>query len=112
MEYHVVFHVDEMEKWPLVFGNLHNFLRGVAKTDLVDLHVVANAGAVLAVENEEYRTKICQLAEEGIFFEFCQIAVQGNGLDAKKAGETVQLIPSGIRRLIELQAAGCAYIKP
>ena len=112
MKWNVVFHVDEMEKWPLVFGNLHNFLRSIEETEAVDLHVVANAAAVRAVKNEEYRAEIRQLAEKKVSFEFCQIAVAGNEIDAKKAAETVTLIPSGILRLVELQAAGCAYIKP
>jgi len=107
----VVFHIDELEKWPLVFGNLRNFL-GDCGGAAVEAIVVANAGAVLGAVREDWQADFQQLAAQGVIFECCRIALQGNGVDLARLPAAVKVTPSGIRRLIELQQAGFAYIRP
>ena len=107
----VAFHIDELEKWLLVFGNLGNFLGDCGSAE-VQAVVVANAGAVLGAVREDWQAEFQQLAAQGVLFECCRIALRGNGIDPARLPEAVKTTPSGIRRLIELQQAGFAYIKP
>lgn len=110
MMWKAVFHIDEMEKWDLLLGNISNFLNGLHDDYL--LHVVINAAAVSALLDEAYQEKISGLVQQQVCFECCQIALQGNGIDASYLPQGVHVVPSGIQRLIELQQRGFAYIKP
>ena len=45
-KWQVVFHIDEMEKWKLVLGNVENFLRDIGN-DPYNAEIVVNGEAVL-----------------------------------------------------------------
>lgn len=107
----VVFHVDEAEKWPLVFGNIRNFL-GSCDHGTAQVRVVVNAGAVQSVVRKDWQEEFQRLATQEVVFECCRIALKGHAIDVSGLPRELAVIPSGVRRLIELQQAGFAYIKP
>jgi uncharacterized protein len=111
MLWKVVFHIDELAKWDLLLGNINNFL-GRLEDDESSIRVVINAAAVLGVTKSEYIETIKKLKHKNVQFECCKIALAGNLLDEKNLSDEVQIIPSGIKRLVELQGKGYAYIKP
>ena len=64
MIWKLVFHIDEADKWPLLLGNIKNFLNGIGDQSY-DINIVANAGAVTCIsENGSQIIKEIQLLKQ------------------------------------------------
>ena len=114
MIWKLVFHIDEADKWPLVLGNIKNFLNGIGDQSY-DINIVANAGAVTCIsENGLQIIKEIQLLTlRNVQINFCKIALHGNNISENTVPNYIKIVPSGIKRIAELQInEGCAYIKP
>ena len=111
MSWNVVFHIDELDKWNLLIGNINNFLNSM-EGEVSLINVVVNASAVCGVIDKEYKNSIKSLCQKGVQVECCKIALAGNGIDEKNLPAEIIIIPSGIKRLVELQHKDYSYIKP
>lgn len=116
MPYRVVFHINEMEKWPVLLGNVTNLLKDMGKE--VEVRVLANGPSVKAYADPETIEKMKVLAEQGVRFLACRNSLKafcsGGDLciDESSLPGFVDVVPAGVSELTRLQAEGFAYIKP
>ncbi|HAT56121.1 MAG TPA: hypothetical protein DCS74_00895 [Veillonellaceae bacterium] len=111
-KWQVVFHIDEMEKWKLVLGNVENFLRDIGN-DPYNAEIVVNGEAVLFLsEHYPEPVRLEQLSQKQIQISLCRNALRANHIPSSAIPPWMSLISAGITRLITLQAQGYAYIKP
>lgn len=110
----VVFHIDEIEKWPLLLGNVLNLVKVV---DVVGSRIVVlvNSKAVMVFDRKvqsNHGDVIQELAEQGIEFAVCQNSLNGLSIPVESLPEYVKVVPVGVLELINKQGDGFAYIKP
>lgn len=112
----VIYHVDEVEKWPLTAANLTNMLENYRKNGVeYQIEVVANGEAVLGyTENAaaNLKEKMEPIAAEGIVFAACNNAMNSHGIKREDLFSFVTVVPAGVVELADRQADGYAYIKP
>lgn len=102
----VVFHIDELEKWPEAASNVKNLLKEPYKIAII---ILVNGEAIngyLAPENQAF------IATAGVTFHACNNAMRANKIAKEQLPKNVVVVPAGVLDLIELQAQGYAYIKP
>ncbi len=102
----VVFHIDELNKWPLLLSNVKNFLAVEAEAKV---EVVAYAEAVTYYVGDE------DLPEEMIGkvdFVACGNALRAWEIETELLPEHVRVVPSGVVEIIHKQAEGYYYIRP
>lgn len=110
----VVFHIDELEKWHLLLANIRNLLK-VIDHGTSEVNVLVNAKAISVFDPNEtsaHLENVLTIAKTGVRFLLCQNSLNGFGIEADSLPNVVEVVPVGVLSLIELQAAGCAYIKP
>ena len=113
MQTKVVFHIDEVEKWKLLIGNVQNLLN-VLTEDMFEIEIVANAAAVkeYLINNSNFVNELTELASRGIKICACKNALNGLNITQNEILEFVIIVPVGVKELIEKQNDGFAYIKP
>lgn len=106
----VVFHVDELAKWPLVMGNARNFL---AIEPDAKIEILANSEAVKFLALEAKKSEIFhELVGQHIVFVACHNAMEKFAIPAGALAEGVVVVPAGVVELAEKQCQGYAYIRP
>lgn len=107
--YHVIFHIDKEEKWPLLLGNVKNLL--IDSMD-VEIEVLANAAAVNSYQSGIFIDQMRNLNDQGVQFVACQNALNAQHILKEDLSEFVFVVPAGIVELVKKQSSGYAYIKP
>lgn len=107
--YHVIFHIDEEEKWPLVLGNVKNFM---ADNMAAEIEVLANAAAVNGYQSGAFVDQMRKLNDQGVQFVACQNALNAQHILKEDLYEFVSVVPAGVVELVKKQSSGYAYIKP
>lgn len=113
----VLFHVNDVDRWDVAFGNITNLINDVGK-DNVDTVVLANGPAVAVYADAEKVETMRGLSERGAKFLVCR-----NSLKKMCSGGTVcisegslppfvSVVPAGITEIIKKQHEGYAYVKP
>ncbi|WP_373127863.1 DsrE family protein [Dielma fastidiosa] len=110
----VIYHVDEMAKWPLTLTNVSNMLAVYKQQgEAYKIEVLANSAAVKQyAQADELEEKMAALAKEGILFTACGNALKANQLKAEELYPFVEVVSAGVVELAKRQAEGYAYIKP
>ena len=112
MIYRVLFHLDEIEKAPLVFGNIRNVLADLGEGE-VEAELVANfEGAKALLKTGPNADRVKTLAGKGVRFAVCANTLRGMDLGEDDFPEPVEIVSSGMGELVRRQAEGWAYIKP
>lgn len=114
MEFRIVFHVDEPEKWKTALANLSHTVQAVDMA-VSHIEVVAAGGAVrqyLSDAPEREVAEMRRLADAGVRFTACRHALSSFGIHPEQLLAFVQVVPSGILELARRQAEGYAYIRP
>ncbi|AEA46186.1 DsrE family protein [Archaeoglobus veneficus] len=112
--YKAVFHVD-MDDTPvfeLTLANITNFLKDVGDAEVA---LLANGFAVklfVKSANEKFREKLEELHKKRVKFYVCNNALNAHKINKDEIFEFCEVVPAGITKLVELQQAGYAYIKP
>lgn len=105
-----VIHIDELEKWPVVLGNLRNLFKESLE---VEVTIVANGSAVTGYLDQQLDRELALLKEYPVKIEACQNALNAHGIKVEQLPAWVTVVPAGVLRLIELQQiSGYAYLKP
>lgn len=107
----VVFHINELEKWETVLGNVNNLLDS-GKGEIKRIEIVANGNAVNTFVETNYLIPMHELVEKGVLFSSCQNAMNTQSIKKEALHPFIQVVPAGVLRLVELQTADYAYIKP
>lgn len=114
-EYKVIFHIDEINKWKLLLGNVSNFLNGIDSQKFY-VEVLANSEAV-----KYYDTSLGLAADintmedlnkKGVKFAACNNALTSYDIKKDNIINFVDIVPAGVVELVEKQSEGYAYIKP
>ncbi len=113
----VIFHVDELEKWPLAAGNVENMLAYCEESgETAQIEVLANGVAVRALAPGQgdgaLLQRIAALAEKGVVFAACRNALRAQRLEPKALAQFAVTVPAGVVELAQKQQAGYAYIRP
>lgn len=110
----VVFHVD-MDNTPvfeLTLVNIENFLADKGDAEVA---LLANGSAVklfVRAANKGLRDRLEKLHEEGVKIFVCNNALSGHTISKEDIFDFCEIVPAGVTKLVELQQAGYAYIKP
>ncbi|TGA98279.1 hypothetical protein E4665_08510 [Sporolactobacillus shoreae] len=107
--YHVIFHIDEEEKWPLLLGNVKNLLK---ENMAIEIEVLANAVAVSDYQLEPFIDQMRNLSQQGVQFVACQNALNAQHIVKNDLPAFVSVVPAGVAELVKKQSSGYAYIKP
>lgn len=114
-EYKVIFHIDELNKWKPVLGNVGNLLDGMPKEDLI-IEVLANSEAVTYYDatqgQEDLNQSMDQLTQRGVKFTACNNALNAFVIQKDNLLHFVEVVPAGVVELVIRQSEGYAYIKP
>ncbi len=113
--YKVIFHIDEIDKWKLLLGNVKNLIEAVGD-EKFNIEVLANSEAVKAYIGDETLevnvTLMEKLHHKGVKFVVCNNALKANEINVEQLFNFIHIVPAGVLELIEKQGEGYAYIKP
>lgn len=111
----VVFHIDELDRWPRVLVNAWNMT-----TDYIEsgtpytIEVVANGDAVQGFSRATSPSfpSMKALVDRGVEFVACQNSLNGNSLAPEDLFEFVGIVKAAVVEIAARQAEGYAYIRP
>jgi intracellular sulfur oxidation DsrE/DsrF family protein len=114
----VLYHLDEpgVDRARAVLVNIENHVNVVGWKNIEALELVVHGPALrtlLAKDMDpEVRGKLETLLAGGLRFDACQNTMARQKIEVKDLIEGVTPVPSGVVRVMELQEAGYAYIRP
>jgi len=114
----VFYHLDEpgVDRAKAVLVNIENHVSVVGWKNIEALELVVHGPALrtfLAKDMDpDVRGKLETLLAGGLKFDACQNTMARQKIDLKDLIEGATPVPSGVVRVMELQEAGYAYIKP
>ncbi|RDV80716.1 DsrE family protein [Ammonifex thiophilus] len=108
LDFKVVFHVSEKNRWPVAITNVKNFLADT-EGKKVAVTIVANAEAVTA---QDIFPQLEELAHKGVEIAFCNNALRAFAVPKETLPSFIKIVPAGITALVQKQKEGYAYIKP
>jgi intracellular sulfur oxidation DsrE/DsrF family protein len=113
MQIKAVFHIDEIEKWNLLIGNIKNLINGLTDKTF-EIEIVANSVAVkeYLIKSSNFPNELKELSTKGIKICACNNALNGLHIKQIEIFNFITIVPAGIIELIEKQNNGFAYIKP
>jgi intracellular sulfur oxidation DsrE/DsrF family protein len=113
----VLFHVNEIDRWPVALGNITNLFRDVG-ADGADVVVLANGASVAVFADADTIEKMKELAEKGAKFLVCRNSLKKMCSDnvicinEENLPSFIGIVPAGITAIIKTQNEGYAYVKP
>lgn len=116
----VAVHLDEADpaRMRMALNNIANLRAHYTQAgQAVAVELVANGPglALLRADLSPLADRVAELAAEGVRFSACANTLRGITRDEGTAPvllPAAQVVPSGVVRLIELQRAGWAYLRP
>lgn len=108
--FNLVFHIDELEKWPRVMANVNNLIKGLDEP--YDIRIVANGAAVKGYLAAEYVSAFVDLTALGVTLNICQNSMNGFEMSPSMLLSCITIVPAAVITLARLQHQGFAYIKP
>ncbi len=114
----VFYHLDDpgVDRARAVLVNIENHVNVVGWKNIEALELVVHGPALrtfLAKDiDPDVRGKLETLLAGGLRFDACQITMARQKIDVRDLIQGVTPVPSGVVRVMELQEAGYAYIKP
>ncbi|WP_101538927.1 DsrE family protein [Acidithiobacillus marinus] len=116
-EHHVVIQIsqDNPARWNLALNNAQNLLNYFGQEKVQVVVVAFGPGIKVYLPNSPVASRIAAINAEGVEFDVCH-----NSMEAfkKKTGHlpkldpSVVIVPAGIVRIMQLEHAGFAYVKP
>ena len=111
MQSHVLFHIDENQKWDLALANITNLLEAMGSEKVV-IEAVANSVAIEFYKGNENKGKLEPLLAKGVIFCACNNSMKALGIKKEDMIAFVKVVPAGVKELLDRQKEGYAYIKP
>jgi uncharacterized protein len=95
-EYKVIFHIDELNKWKILLGNVSNWLNGIDNEKL-DIEVLANSEAVKYYDTNQhldaYINRMESLNQQGVKFVACNHALMANDIKKDNITHFINIVP-------------------
>jgi intracellular sulfur oxidation DsrE/DsrF family protein len=111
MKLKAIFHIDEMEKWDLLLGNVENLLKSLDNTDY-EIAILANSKAVIRYKIDNDNSRLEEIANRKVNIIACNNALNSQKISKDMLPNYIIVVPVGVKELIEKQLEGYAYIKP
>lgn len=115
IEYKVIFHIDEINKWKLLLANVSNLLNGIDNEKLY-VEVLANSEAVKYYDTTQNLdadfNAMEKLNKRDVKFVACNNALTAYGIKKEILYKFIDIVPAGVVELVKRQSEGYAYIKP
>ena len=117
-KHRIVYHLNEpgAEKARAVLVNMQNHVDVVGWKNIEALELVVHGPALRTFMardiDPEVRGKLETLLAGGLRFDACQITMARQKIEVRDLIQGVTAVPSGVVRVMELQEAGYAYVKP
>lgn len=114
----VVYHVDELEKWPMILANVTNMIIDCKKRgEPYVIEVIANSDAVKVLSQKttshaETVESLQILSGQGVAFKACKNTLTGLNIPESELFEFVTVVPAAVVELVHKQEEGFAYLKP
>jgi uncharacterized protein len=114
----VFYHLDDpgVDRAKAVLVNMENHVTVVGWQNIEALELIVHGPALrsfLAKDiDPDVRGKLETLLAGGLRFDACQITMTRQKIDVKDLIQGATPVPSGVVRVMELQEAGYAYIRP
>lgn len=105
-----IFHIDNNDKWPVVFGNVKNLIKEYNDNNY-DIIVLANSKAVLNYLNNDIIENVLSLSNSNVTFKACNNALNNLKVDKDKLNSKIEVVPAGVFELTLKQKEGYSYIK-
>lgn len=119
MELKILFHIDEVENWKKVCGNIKNTLKEELKGEYTfKIEIVATSDAVLkyvpsSVEDDDTQYLLEEFSKKNVTIVACNNALNHMGIDSSKLYPFITVVPAGIIEIsLKQQLEGYSYIKP
>lgn len=115
--YRAVIHVDEdsKEKLTAALRNAYNLLDSVGERNAEVVFVFNVRGPLTIMKGsvDDYtREQINELLSMGVRFYVCSISLRSLGIRKEDLIDGVEVVDSGVKKIVELERDGYAYIKP
>lgn len=114
-EYKVIFHIDEINKWKLLLGNVNNLLNDMGDERLY-IEILANSEAVKYYDtNQDLNADINameSLNKKGVKFVACNNALTAYNIKKDNLIHFIDIVPAGVVELVKKQSEGYVYLKP
>lgn len=112
--YRVVFAmtVSDQHIWNEVFGNFRNIQRGLGPEHVAIEMVVYGDAIAMLRDDSLVANEVEEALEEGVKVVACENTMKAQNISRDNMLPNIGFVPAGIVELIELQAAGWAYVRP
>ena len=113
MKIKALFHIDETEKWKLLIKNVNNLYKALDEPSF-EIEVLANSAAVAEYRKESsgFTQEFKELSEFGIRLCACRNALNEQEINPEELFGFVEIVPVGVKEIIQKQLTGFAYLKP
>lgn len=114
----VLFHVNELDKWPQAVVNVRNMIaHGEQENIIFHIEIVANGEAVKQLrcdleETDALAGDLKALQARGVKIVACANSLWNSGVHEEALLAFVDVVPSGVVEIAMRQQYGFAYIKP
>jgi hypothetical protein len=115
--YKLIIHVDEDsgEKLDMALNMAYNLLDVVGEGN-AEVALVFNVRGPMALMKgglDDYaRERVNELMSMGVKFYVCSISMRSLGIRKEDLIDGVEVVDSGIKKIVELEGQGFAYVKP
>lgn len=107
----VIFHIDNIDSWNRLLGNLRNLLvQFKNNNDQYSVHVLANSSGVKGYLDTKIIESIKSFNNE-ITFVACNNALNGNNIKKDDLNPLIKITAAGVYYLTIMQQDGYSYIK-
>ncbi len=106
----IVLHVSAVEGWLPAFSNVKHLKAQYPQAEI--RIVVDGTGVLIFLGDNDFAQTLAQLTDPTIKFQACHNAMEEKQVPFSSLPRVVELVPSGVVAITELQRAGFAYIKP
>jgi intracellular sulfur oxidation DsrE/DsrF family protein len=114
----VVYHFNDLNWGYRGLRNIKNHLNALGDENVEIVAVFHSGGGFIVVDGKkdkkghEFGSTIQALANRGVKFLLCANTVRGKKIPKDKINLNVDIVPSGVAEVAELEEKGYVYIKP
>jgi len=114
----VAYHMNDLKWGYRGLRNIKNHLNALGDKNVEIIAVFHSGGGFIVVDGKKdkkghtFDSSIQALANRGVKFVLCANTVRGKKIPKDKINLNVDIIPSGVAEIAELQHKGYVYVKP
>lgn len=108
----VIFHIDESSKWPVVFGNIKNYLKTAQDQNVSGQVELLINGEPIVQAKAGSDIALSELTALGVEVAVCNNAMRSHAITVAELQPGLTVVPAGVFELAKRQHEGFAYIKP